>query len=159
MTQNPKTGRGLLLETPAQATRAADLVKTALGGSRTSETARAVQNLEVVRRGRGGPTATSTPALGKDTALDAPSQVTLIAAEQRSGRSQGATIVKSPEALGRLVRQAREAMGLSQGAFADLAGVGRRFISELENGKPTLELGKVMTVCAAAGLDLMAASR
>lgn len=67
--------------------------------------------------------------------------------------------IKSPEALGQMVRQAREAMGLTQTAFADAAGVGRRFVSELENGKPTLELGKVMAVCAAAGMDLFVAPR
>ena len=74
-------------------------------------------------------------------------------------RMQALRPIKSPEALGRMVRQAREGMGLTQAAFADAAGVGRRFVSELENGKATLELGKVMAVCAAAGLDLMAAPR
>jgi y4mF family transcriptional regulator len=67
--------------------------------------------------------------------------------------------VTSPEALGQRVRQAREALGMTQAAFADAAGVGRRFVSELENGKATLELGKVMAVCAAAGLDLLVRSR
>ncbi|PVM90339.1 hypothetical protein DDF67_10270 [Caulobacter endophyticus] len=50
-------------------------------------------------------------------------------------------------------------MNLTQTEFADMAGVGRRFVSELENGKATLELGKVMAACAAAGIDLLAAQR
>jgi y4mF family transcriptional regulator len=50
-------------------------------------------------------------------------------------------------------------MRLSQQQFADLAGVGRRFISELENGKPTLELGLVLQVCKAAGIDVVAKRR
>ncbi len=79
--------------------------------------------------------------------------------ERPVARMQVPRPIKSPEALGQMVRQAREAMGLTQTAFADAAGVGRRFVSELENGKPTLELGKVMAVCAAAGLDLLAAPR
>ena len=39
--------------------------------------------------------------------------------------------------LGQLVKKAREKKGLTQQEFADLTGVGRRFVSELENGKPT----------------------
>ncbi|AYV46460.1 hypothetical protein CFHF_15085 [Caulobacter flavus] len=70
-----------------------------------------------------------------------------------------ATHVGTPAELGRLIRQAREAMDLTQAQFADMAGVGRRFVSELENGKATLELGKVMAACAAAGLDLLAVTR
>jgi y4mF family transcriptional regulator len=61
--------------------------------------------------------------------------------------------------LGVLVRQARQAMGLSQQDFADLAGLGRRFVSELESGKPTLEFGRVLIACSAAGIDIMAKVR
>lgn len=48
---------------------------------------------------------------------------------------------------------------MTQQAFADLCGVGRRFLSELENGKPTVEFGKVLQVLAAAGIDLTARER
>jgi y4mF family transcriptional regulator len=67
--------------------------------------------------------------------------------------------LKSPADLGALVRAARKAAGLDQQALADLAGVGRRFVSELENGKATLEFGKVLTVAAALGIDLLARKR
>jgi y4mF family transcriptional regulator len=67
--------------------------------------------------------------------------------------------ISSPADLGQLVRQAREERKLSQQDFADLAGVGRRFLSELENGKATLELGKVLKVLQAAGFDLFAGRR
>ena len=67
--------------------------------------------------------------------------------------------VTSPQALGALIRQARERQKLSQQAFADLAGVGRRFVSELENGKATLEFGKVLKVAHAAGIALVAQTR
>lgn len=62
--------------------------------------------------------------------------------------------VESVADLGKLVRACRKQRRLSQQAFADLAGVGRRFLSELENGKPTLEVAKVITVAAACGLEL-----
>ena len=58
--------------------------------------------------------------------------------------------------LGVLVRQARESLGQSQAVFASGAGVGRRFLSELESGKPTLEIGKVLAVCQAAGVLVLA---
>ncbi|NTB87707.1 helix-turn-helix transcriptional regulator [Agrobacterium tumefaciens] len=61
--------------------------------------------------------------------------------------------------LGRMVRRLRERRKLSQQDFADLAGVGRRFVSELENGKPTLEFAKVLQVARAAGISLIARDR
>ncbi|KJF71463.1 MULTISPECIES: type II toxin-antitoxin system Y4mF family antitoxin [unclassified Rhizobium] len=61
--------------------------------------------------------------------------------------------------LGRMVRRLRESRKLSQQEFADLAGVGRRFLSELENGKPTLEFEKVLQVARAAGISLFARGR
>ena len=67
--------------------------------------------------------------------------------------------IASAADLGRLLRAARDERGLSQQAFADLAGVGRRFVSELENGKATLEFDKVLSVAAAAGIDLFARRR
>ncbi len=56
--------------------------------------------------------------------------------------------------LGRFVRLRRQALNLSQDQLARLAGVGRRFIGDLEAGKPTVELGKVLRVCAAIQLTL-----
>lgn len=65
----------------------------------------------------------------------------------------GAT-VRTVADIGRRVREARKAMGMTQQRFADLAGVGRRFLVELEQGKPTLEIERVLAVCQAAGLKL-----
>ncbi|ACL93946.3 transcriptional regulator [Caulobacter vibrioides] len=62
-------------------------------------------------------------------------------------------------ALGAQVRRARRAMGLRQDELAAAAGVGLRFLVELERGKPTVQLGKVLDVLAAAGLDLQLVSR
>lgn len=62
--------------------------------------------------------------------------------------------IRSPEQLGGAVAHSRKAKGYSQQEFADLAGVGRRFVSDLENGKPTAEIGKVLQVLTALGLDL-----
>ncbi len=59
------------------------------------------------------------------------------------------------EALGKEVRNRREALGLRQAELAELAGCSTRFLHTLENGKPTLRLDKVLDVLEVVGLDLM----
>lgn len=56
--------------------------------------------------------------------------------------------------IGAAIRTARKSRKLTQQNFADLAGVGRRFLSELEAGKSTLEVGMVLKVAAAAGIQI-----
>lgn len=56
--------------------------------------------------------------------------------------------------LGRRIRAARKRAGLRQGELAALAGVGNRFLSELENGKPGVELGRALRVLGVLGLEL-----
>jgi len=56
--------------------------------------------------------------------------------------------------LGRTVRAARKASDLDQRDAAGLAGVGLRFLSDLENGKPTVRMDKVMRVLDVLGLEL-----
>jgi len=56
--------------------------------------------------------------------------------------------------IGKYVRKQRKAQGATQPEFAALCGVGVRFISELENGKSTMELGKVLKVLKCLGLQI-----
>ncbi len=60
----------------------------------------------------------------------------------------------TPEPLAELVRSRRRRAGLSQSELAKLAGVGRRFVSELEAGKPTMQLDRVLAVLLVFGLTL-----
>lgn len=55
--------------------------------------------------------------------------------------------------LGRFVRERRKKDGLTQAETAALCGVGTRFISDLENGKSTVEFGKVLQVLKGLGLE------
>ncbi len=48
----------------------------------------------------------------------------------------------------------RKELGLTQKDLADKAGVGLRFIRELENDKPTLQLNKVNQVLILFGYEL-----
>ncbi len=56
--------------------------------------------------------------------------------------------------LGRLIRDARKRQGLRQDELAGAANVGLRFIVELENGKPTAQIGKALSVIKTLGLTL-----
>ena len=53
--------------------------------------------------------------------------------------------------IGDIVRNTRKAAGLRQDELAGAAGVGLRFIVDLEAGKPTAQIGKALQVLAALG--------
>jgi HTH-type transcriptional regulator/antitoxin HipB len=61
--------------------------------------------------------------------------------------------------LGAVVRAKRRQLGLTQEAAAALAGVGTRFLSELERGKSTCELGRGLRVLARMGIDVSLSPR
>lgn len=61
--------------------------------------------------------------------------------------------------FGQLIRDRRKALGLKQSELALVAGTGLRFISDLENGKETCELGKALRVLENLGMDLDLAPR
>jgi DNA-binding XRE family transcriptional regulator len=58
--------------------------------------------------------------------------------------------------LGETLRAARIRKGMSQQEVALAAGVGRRFVGELEAGKVTAEIGRVFAVCRMVGLAIVA---
>ena len=60
----------------------------------------------------------------------------------------------TPEEIGKTIRDARRAQGLRQDQLAAAAGVGVRFLVELEAGKPTAQIGKTLSVLAALGCRL-----
>lgn len=59
--------------------------------------------------------------------------------------------IDTPITLGQTLRTARKRLGLTQPQLANAAGVGVRFIVELEAGKPTLRLENVMRVIDSLG--------
>lgn len=61
------------------------------------------------------------------------------------------TSIRSPQQLGDALRAARKHLGLTQPQLALAAGVGVRFIVDLEAGKPTLRLENVLRVIDALG--------
>jgi y4mF family transcriptional regulator len=60
--------------------------------------------------------------------------------------------------LGELVRRERQAQGILQEDLALAAGTGRRFIIDLEAGKPTIRLASALAVLQTLGLSIYAGS-
>ncbi len=68
------------------------------------------------------------------------------------------TPIETPEHLGDVVRHTRKALSLTQPQLALAAGVGVRFIVDLEAGKPTVRLENVLRVLQALGTTLNVSS-
>lgn len=58
------------------------------------------------------------------------------------------------EQIGKLVRGTRKQLGVMQKDLALTSGTGLRFIIDLEKGKPTCQLGKVLTVLHTLGIQV-----
>ena len=58
------------------------------------------------------------------------------------------------EDIGKLIRDIRKQQGVTQEELAGISGTGRRFISDVENGKNTTQTGKLLLVLKALGLNL-----
>ena len=56
--------------------------------------------------------------------------------------------------LGRWIRHARRAQHLSGPEAAELCGVTKRFVSEVERGKPTAQVDKVLQLMTGLGLAM-----
>lgn len=65
------------------------------------------------------------------------------------------TLIDHPSSLGQAARAARKQLGLTQPQLALAAGVGVRFIVEMEAGKPTLRLENVLRVLHALGASML----
>lgn len=63
-------------------------------------------------------------------------------------------VITEPTKLGILVKAKRKELGLKQAEAAALCRVGTRFLSDLENGKDSLHIGKVFSVLNGLGLNL-----
>jgi y4mF family transcriptional regulator len=57
--------------------------------------------------------------------------------------------------LGLILKDHRKSLGLTQTEVALSCGVGIRFISDLENGKSSCQIGKALLVIESIGLKVM----
>ncbi|WP_283709334.1 transcriptional regulator [Pseudoalteromonas prydzensis] len=56
--------------------------------------------------------------------------------------------------IGQIAKLVRKHQGLDQATSASLSGNGTTFTSEFENGKPTVEIGRVLNVLDALGITV-----
>jgi y4mF family transcriptional regulator len=63
-------------------------------------------------------------------------------------------LLRTPKDIGALIRQRRHELKIDQQTLADRVGVGRKWISEAESGKPTMELKLVLRTLDALGVRL-----
>jgi y4mF family transcriptional regulator len=64
-------------------------------------------------------------------------------------------MAKATTEIGTRVRTRRKSLGMSQSDLAAQAGVSRKWVSELENGKRTVQLDQVLDVLGVLELDLV----
>ena len=67
--------------------------------------------------------------------------------------------IKTTQALGRLIRDTRKSQRLTQVQLASASGIGRRFIVDLESGKETCHIGKILPILAMLGLEVYIRSK
>ncbi|MCR4691614.1 MAG: helix-turn-helix domain-containing protein [Lachnospiraceae bacterium] len=63
-------------------------------------------------------------------------------------------IIRNTAAFGEEVRKRRKKLGYTQKYISDCTGLSVTFISDLENGKKTIELGKALLLANMLGMDL-----
>ncbi len=67
--------------------------------------------------------------------------------------------ISSIDQVGKLLRQRRKQRNLTQGDVSEISMLSVRFLSELERGKETAEIGKVFQYLQQLGLDLYVVPR
>lgn len=67
--------------------------------------------------------------------------------------------VNNTKELGEMIRLRRKELGYTQGFLSEYSGLSASFISDLENGKETAEIGKVMLLAGILGLDVQMNAR
>jgi HTH-type transcriptional regulator/antitoxin HipB len=60
----------------------------------------------------------------------------------------------TPRDIGKLIRDSRKALGVTQRDLALTSGTGLRFVIDLEKGKETCEIGKALTVLQTLGIRI-----
>ena len=73
--------------------------------------------------------------------------------------SSKAGVVKSSQELGHLIRAFRKERQFTLEKVSGMTKLGIRFLSELERGKETVELGKVLTLLNCLGLVVLVQPR
>lgn len=60
----------------------------------------------------------------------------------------------TPRTIGKLIRDIRKRLGVTQRALALTSGTGPRFVIDLERGKATCQIGKALTILHTLGIKV-----
>jgi y4mF family transcriptional regulator len=60
----------------------------------------------------------------------------------------------TPKDVGKIVRETRKKLGVTQKDLALTSGTGLRFVIDLEKGKETCQIGKALTILYTLGIRL-----
>ena len=63
-------------------------------------------------------------------------------------------LIRTPSDLGALIRERRIKLGLDQISLAKKVGTSRKWLIEVENGKPRAEIGLILRTLKALGVSL-----
>ena len=68
-------------------------------------------------------------------------------------------LITNVEEFGKAIKNRRKELGFTQSYVSEFTGLSISFLSELENGKKTAEMGKAIQVANILGLDIEMKSR
>ena len=68
-------------------------------------------------------------------------------------------VINNSEDFGKALRERRKALHYTQAYLASFTGFSTSFISDLENGKPSAELGKAIYLANLLGMDCSLVAR
>lgn len=67
--------------------------------------------------------------------------------------------IKDVDDFGKKIKERRRKLGYTQKYISDFTGFSVSFISDLENGKKTIELGKALQLANILGMDMILQER
>ena len=68
-------------------------------------------------------------------------------------------VINSSSDVGQALKKRRKELGYTQSYISEFTGFSVSFLSDLENGKSTAELGKALYLASILGLDLTMEAR
>ena len=62
--------------------------------------------------------------------------------------------IHDSKSFGKMIKEKRKKLGYTQKYICEVSGISASFISDLENGKTTVELGKAIYLANLLGIDV-----
>ena len=63
--------------------------------------------------------------------------------------------INDTKSFGDVIKERRKKLGYTQKYISDVTGISASFISDLENGKSTIEIGKAIYLANLLGIDVV----